>query len=203
MVGPASAVYDKIAEPYAKKFSSPSQHLGEFLARVPKRGRILDVGCGPGIDAGYMASKGFDVIGIDASQVMIQIAKNKFPDMYFVRADMKKIRFPPSSFDGIVASCSLIHLRKKDVPGVLKKFFRLLKSDGVLYIALQGGRSRETYIDEPFKPDEKLFLNVFSFAEIRRLLIDNRFHIIKKYARAPKSKEELNFTKLYVMAVKK
>ena len=198
----ASSVYDKIAEPYAKEFSKPSEYIEEFLALLPKNAKILDVGCGVGVDAGFMASKGFEIIGVDLSKEMLNIARQKFPQIDFKQQDIRELDFPPNSFDGILASCSLIHIPKKDVPSLIKKFKKILKKDGAIYIALQGGKSEEIFVDEPFKPDEKLFLNIISFDEIKNLLVKNGFSIVKHYEREPKSKEELNYTKLYVIAKK-
>ena len=198
----ASLVYDKIAKPYAKEFSKPSEYIEEFLALLPKNAKTLDVGCGVGVDAGFMESEGFEIIGIDLSKEMLNIAKEKFPQIDFRQQDIRKLDFPPESFDGIIASCSLIHIPKKDISTILEKFHQILKKDGAIYIALQGGKSEEIFIDELFKPDEKLFLNIISFDEIKNLLVKNGFSIVKKYEREPKSKEELNYTKLYVIAKK-
>lgn len=198
----ASSVYDKIAEPYAKEFSNPSEHVDDFLSLIPKNGIILDVGCGVGVDSDYMGSKGFRVIGIDLSKEMLKLAKQNFPKIEFKHGDIRKLDFPPNSVDGILASCSLIHIPKKDIPDLLKRFYEVLKKEGAIYIALQGGKSEETFINEPFKPDEKLFLNIISFEEIKGLLDKYGFSILKKYEREPKSKEELNFTKLFVIAKK-
>lgn len=198
----ASSVYDKIAEPYAKEFSKPSEYIDEFLTLLPKNGKILDAGCGVGVDSGYMVSEGFEVIGIDLSKEMLKLAKQKFPQIEFRQKDIRELNFPPSSFDGILASCSLIHIPKKNVSSTLKKFHQILKKNGVIYIALQGGKSEEIFVNEPFKPNEKLFLNIISFDEIKNLLVNTGFSIIKKYERQPKSKEELNFTKLFVIARK-
>ncbi len=198
----ASSVYDKIAEPYAKEFSKPSEYIEEFLVLLPKNAKILDVGCGVGVDAGFMASEGFEIIGIDLSKEMLNIARQKFPQINFRQQDIRRLDFPPDSFDGILASCSLIHIPKHDVPVLLEKFHQILKKDGAIYIALQGGKSEEIFIDEPFKPDEKLFLNIISFDEIKNLFVKHGFSIVKKYEREPKPKEELNYTKLYVIAKK-
>ena len=198
----ASSVYDKIAEPYANEFSKPSEYIDEFLTLLPKNAKILDAGCGIGVDASYMSSKCFEIIGIDLSKEMLKLAKQKFHQINFRQEDIRELDFPPNSFDGILASCSLIHIPKKDFPALLKKFHQILKKDGAIYIALQGGKSEEIFIDEPFKPDEKLFLNIISFDEIKNLLVKNGFSIVKKYKRKPKSKEELNYTKLYVIAKK-
>jgi len=198
----ASSIYDKIAEPYAREFSKPSEYIEEFLDLLPEDAKILDAGCGVGADAGFMASEGFEVIGVDLSKEMLNIARQKFPQIDFKQQDIRKLDFPPNSFDGILASCSLIHIPKSDVPSLLESFHQILKKDGAIYIALQGGRSDEVSIDEPFKPDEKLFLNIISFDEIKNLLAKSGFFIVKKYKREPKSKEELNYTKLYVIAKK-
>lgn len=198
----ASSVYDKIAEPYANEFSKPSEYIDEFLTLLPKNTKILDAGCGIGVDASYMSSKGFYIIGIDLSKEMLKLAKQKFHQIDFRQQDIRELDFPPNSFDGVLASCLLIHIPKKNVPALLKKFHQILKKDGAIYVALQGGKSEEIFVDGPFKPDEKLFLNIISFDEIKNLLVKNGFSIVKKYERKPKSKEELNYTKLYVIAKK-
>ena len=46
--------------------------------RVP-RGRALDVGCGTGTNARYLASKGCEVVGVDVSRVAIEQAKAATP----------------------------------------------------------------------------------------------------------------------------
>lgn len=198
----ASLVYDQIAKSYAKEFSKPSEHIYEFLTLLPKKTYVLDAGSGVGIDSNYMFSKGFKVIGVDLSKEMLQLAKQKFPKIDFRQQDIRELNFDKNSFGGILASCSIIHIPKKDVPKLLKKFYNFLKKDGYIYIALQGGKSDEIFIDEPFKSDEKLFLNINSFAEIEHLLIKSGFSIVKKYERESKSKKELNYTKLFVIAKK-
>ncbi len=93
---------------------------------------------------------------------------------------------------------SLIHIPKEDVPNILREFHQLLKKNGVVYIALHERKSKEIFIDEPLKPDEKLFLNICSYEEIKKLLVETGF--TKKYERKPKS--ELNLTKLFIIAMK-
>ena len=194
-----SLVYDKIVESYVKEFSRPSDYIDNFLDLLPKNAKILDVGCGFGFDANFMTSRNFDVIGLDLSKEMSITAKQKFPKIDFRQQDIRELDFSLNSFDGIFASFSLIHLPKKDIPSLLKKFHQILKQNGILYISLQGGESEETFIDEPFKPDEKLFLNIMSFDEIKNLLTKNNFSIIEKYERKSKS-NEVNFFKLYVIS---
>ena len=129
-------IYDKIAKPYAEEFSRPSDYIDNFLAYVPEKGKILDIGCGPGFDFAYFVSKGFRVIGIDLSKEMLKLAKKRCHKGEFRHQDFRKTDFPQDSFDGIFASCSLIHIPKMDVLPILKKFFGILKPGGIIYISL-------------------------------------------------------------------
>jgi len=162
----------------------------------------LDFGCGVGVDSNYMFSKGYFVKGIDISKGMLEIARKNYPELSFKLKEIKDIE-EKEVYDGIVASCSLIHIPKEEVPETLRKFNSLLKKKGIIYISLQEGSSEEVFVDEPFKPDEKLFLNIISFNEIKQLLDENNFSIIKYYQRKPKTKEELNYNKLFIIARKK
>jgi 2-polyprenyl-3-methyl-5-hydroxy-6-metoxy-1,4-benzoquinol methylase len=52
------------------------QELAMVIAAelVPAGGAVLDVGCGGGIEAIFMASQGFRVIGVDRSEAALEIA---------------------------------------------------------------------------------------------------------------------------------
>lgn len=198
----AAEIYDKISGAYASRFSAPSDHIDDFLRKVRKGGRILDVGCGPGTDATYMSSKGFDATGIDLSEKMIDLAKRKAPKAHFEKADMRRLDFEPGTFDGILVSFSLIHVPKRYIPKVIRDFYKLLKPDGIICLGIQEGKSEEKLVAEPLKPDEKVFINVMSADEIRELLRETGFTVLDEFSRPPENKAELNFNKFVVIAKK-
>lgn len=194
--------YNKISQLYASKFDKPSDHIEYFLKLIKIGGNILDAGCGAGVDSCYMQSKGYLVNGIDMSINMIELAKKKNPKVHFEKADMRELNFGTETFDGILSSFSIIHIPKQDLLSTLNNFNRILKREGVIYLGIQEGDSKEIVIDEPLKLDEKIFLNIMSVQELKNLLEAAGFEILKEFNRLPKNKEELSFNKLVVIGRK-
>jgi len=80
------------------------------LAQIKTGESVLDVGCGTGQLVALMQEKGIDVIGIDASAEMIQVAQQKHPTADFRLAAIENLPFEDNTFDVIVSSLTLHHL---------------------------------------------------------------------------------------------
>jgi SAM-dependent methyltransferase len=79
-----------------------------FLERVfaTPGGRLLDLGCGTGEHSRFLASKGFDVTGIDSSPSMIEKATDTPvpPNLRFVRGDIRDVEaLTAGLFDGALS----------------------------------------------------------------------------------------------------
>jgi cyclopropane fatty-acyl-phospholipid synthase-like methyltransferase len=72
---------------------------------------------------------------------MVELCRQKGLTAYVM--DMADIRFPAGSFDAIYSMNSLLHLTKAEFPAVLRSIDRLLKTDGVVFIGMYGGRDHE------------------------------------------------------------
>ena len=64
--------YDRVAEEYARQMLHELDHkprdrelLDQFAARVQGKGRVADLGTGPGQVARYLHDRGVDAFGID------------------------------------------------------------------------------------------------------------------------------------------
>ncbi|MEW6477576.1 MAG: class I SAM-dependent methyltransferase [Actinomycetota bacterium] len=69
--------------------------------------QILDVGCGPGRHAHALATRGFEVVGVDISQRFVELAREQAPPdapVTFERADARSLRFD-SEFDAVISLC--------------------------------------------------------------------------------------------------
>lgn len=99
------------------------EQLEYFISQMPKNGKILDLGCGPGHDTEYLTKKGFMVTGIDFSSNMIDYAKKNRKVGIFKKIDILKIDkyFKKNYFDGIWSSSSITHFKKNDFIKVFKK----------------------------------------------------------------------------------
>lgn len=60
---------------------------------------ILDAGCGSGIAAAMALERGCRVQGIDASEEMLAIARDRAPGARFLRGDLQSLPWPDESFD--------------------------------------------------------------------------------------------------------
>jgi len=158
-----AAVYDRIALSYAKKNEAyaliPEQN--KWLKLLPQRSLILDVACASGRDSEFFLKHGLEVIGIDLSPKLLAIAKKRLPRVKFLLQDIRKLKFPNQYFDGIWANAILHHLKRSEIPKVIKQFYRLLKPQGWLFVAVHEGRGEREVTDQlsPVFPRHYTYLN--------------------------------------------
>ncbi len=126
----------------------------DFLQTLPGK-RVLDLGCGPGHYTRYFSELGFEAVGVDYSQKMIEAAKkhkgigNPLP--WFVVGDMERLqsRFPANSFDGVWANASLLHISLAELGVVtLEGIKHVLRDGGKLFIRTKAGETGEQTITE-------------------------------------------------------
>jgi 2-polyprenyl-3-methyl-5-hydroxy-6-metoxy-1,4-benzoquinol methylase len=127
---------------YRKPFDDPRVFrefalvLDLFQRHLPPGGTVLDLGCGPGWTSLFLARAGFDVTGLDISERMIGIARQRADregaSAAFVVADMESFDLGGRRFDGVLLFDALHHC-----PGyaeVLRGAYRHLKAGGYLLL---------------------------------------------------------------------
>lgn len=107
-----------------------TQSLEALLDAAGVRGgsRVLDVASGAGYIAGAAARRGADATGIDFSAGQIRMARDRYPDVRFERADAEALPFDSQSFDAVVNGFGMCHL--PNPASALREAFRVLKSGG-------------------------------------------------------------------------
>lgn len=92
----------------------PSRLLVEHLPSLPK-GKALDIACGEGRNAIYLAQHGYDVDAVDISEEAIKMGRESAGDLKvnFLAADLERFSIPEESYDLIInfnyLQRSLIH----------------------------------------------------------------------------------------------
>jgi len=197
--------YRQIAQPYSDEyydyFKNNLEHLQVFINELPKEGKVLDAGSGPGGVAEYFAEQGFDVTGIDNVAEMIALSSKKVPSVEFREMDVRHLDFSESSFDGIISEYLVIHIPSVELPSTLQGFYRVLKPGGLLYVSLFEG-DEERYIDEPFKPGEKAFWNFIPSETFKEMLNAAGFKVIYEKKQQTQADEEFLGTELFFVAKK-
>ena len=132
-------VYETQSSKYLENVTRehPSKTLKYFAANLPKESNVLDYGCGPGLAAEYLANLGHSVTAFDASQNMLELVpKHERIKSYQATFDA----FSENGiFDGIWASFSLLHAKRRDFPHLLTSIKRALKPYGLFSIGLKLG----------------------------------------------------------------
>ena len=199
--------YDRVAELYASRFFTELDRkpfdrelLDRYAEAVRGRGKVLELGCGPGHVSRYLSARGVDVSGLDLSPEMIDVARRLNSGITFERGNMMELEHADSSLAGIVAFYSLIHLARSDVPRALAGFDRVLEPDGVLLIAVHGGDGEiheEQFLGEPVAFDATLFQP----EELRSLFSEAGFAVKEVHARSP-YEQEYPTQRIYVWATR-
>ncbi len=121
-------IFEKIYEKGAvwTELNPPKELVDLIESRKIKSCKVLDIGCGEGFYAIYLASKGFDVTGIDISENAIRLAKSNAikqgVKIRFISMDVVDLDKIVDKFDFIFEWAILHHIkfeqRKKYVENI-------------------------------------------------------------------------------------
>ena len=153
---------DQIRHGYAPVARAYREHLANELDGKPldraflvafaeqtRGGRVLDLGCGPGHVAAFLAAQGANVMGIDLSPHMIDEARALTPGIEFTVGDMFALPCADDAFAGIACFYAIVHLRTDELAGPLAEAHRVLAPGGLMALAFHRG-SAQTHVDELF-----------------------------------------------------
>src|ERR1043166_465352 len=112
--------------------------LDAFAERT-RGGRIVEVGCGPGQVARYLADRGGAVEGLDLSPEMIAEAAASHPGLGFRVGDRFALPHEDGSLAGVVAFYAMVHLRTEELGAPFREMYRVLASGGLAAIAFHIG----------------------------------------------------------------
>jgi predicted TPR repeat methyltransferase len=152
--------------------------LDRFRAVVGAGASILDIGCGSGEPiARYLIAAGHGVTGVDSSETMIALCRERFPTQSWVVADMRDLNLD-RRFNGILAWDSFFHLTQDEQKAMFTVFAEHVASGGALMFT-SGPRAGEAIGSYQ---EEALYHASLDPEDYERLLAAHGFDVIDHVA---------------------
>jgi ubiquinone/menaquinone biosynthesis C-methylase UbiE len=169
--------YNEVAEEFNQTRKKYSPEIEELKSYVKEKERVLDLGCGTGRLYEIFKNKSIDYTGIDFSENLVRIAKDKYGDMFIV-GDILSLPFSDNYFDSVWAVAVLHHIPTKKLrKRALSEIKRVLKPSGRIVATCWKIKSffrRDVFI--PFH-GKKRYYHAFTKREIGRLFKKSGFKI--------------------------
>ena len=127
--------------------TEPAKFLDELIALCPPSGdkKVLDIGCGEGKDAVYMAAKGYAVTAFDLTENGIRktllLARDRGVDIKAYVDDINTFE-TDDQFDIIYSSGTIQYLFEENKNPFFDKLGRITKKNGIVFF--------NVFVDKPF-----------------------------------------------------
>jgi SAM-dependent methyltransferase len=147
----AASYYDKQAAAFFERTVDVDMSVlrQRFTDLLPAGAAILDAGCGSGRDARAFLEQGFRVTAFDASPAMVELAR-RHTSLPVLQLRFQDLQFR-STFEGIWACASLLHVPGAEEMHVLRKLVRALKPGGIVYVSYKLGQGERVEAGRLFR----------------------------------------------------
>lgn len=121
-----------LAMVHADGYEATARHGARYVvetlaARGVRNGTIVDLGCGSGASSLIFTGAGFDVVGVDVSASMVDIARRRNPDATFIVGDMHDVELPHAAAVVSFNECLAYVLEENDRERALQPLFRRIR----------------------------------------------------------------------------
>ncbi|MFA7685662.1 MAG: methyltransferase domain-containing protein [Candidatus Gracilibacteria bacterium] len=197
--------YDNIAKEFDTTRKVEWESFPLILPYIKDQDYIVDLGCGNGRVLSFLEKhRNIKYLGIDNSKNLLKLAQENHAKAQFIHADMLELPIESESVDTALAIASLHHIPSKELRRkAVQETNRILKNGGLYiltawnlfqpkykkyiwlarlkwFFSLGKYDSRDTFI--PWgKSGVKRYYYAFELTELKKLLEDNGFEILKTH----------------------
>jgi SAM-dependent methyltransferase len=178
-----AAGYDDLAAKYPS-LERPGQEwprrrlLRDLLRHLQPGSNVLDLGCGNGVPALREIVRLHRGVGVDISQVQIELARANVPRAQLLQADAIELDFPAGTFDAVVAFYVLDHLPRDEHALLLANLHGWLKPGGFLLFSIESEDETTCIADWLGSP---MFFSRFDAETTLRLVRDGGFDVLESH----------------------
>lgn len=164
--------WDRMYQHKGAGHSSPNPYMDQEITELVP-GTALDVGCGEGADALWLALRGWVVTAVDFSGVALQRARAADPDqrVTWMQSDILAWRPPEKAFDLVLMHYIHVPVAARD--SVFGRFAATVRAGGVLFVAAHHPSDVHTTVARP--PDPNLH---YTAEEIARVLPAEQWQVL-------------------------
>jgi 2-polyprenyl-3-methyl-5-hydroxy-6-metoxy-1,4-benzoquinol methylase len=175
--------FDKAAKIYQDKFMDVTvfaDTFNFFCDNIPtKNADILDIACGPGNITKYLLDRNpdYNMLGIDLSTKMLDLAQANNPTAQFQLMDCREINKIEKRFDGIMCGFCLPYLTRAEAIELIANVSGLLKPDGVFYLStMEDDYAKSGLIVSSL--GDQVYLNYHQEDYLAKAFRENNFEVI-------------------------
>lgn len=214
--------YDLGAESFSLARKQNWEQMAFLFKNIKKDEKVLDIGCGNGRLFEIFKSKNAEYTGIDNSEKLVNIAKNKYREADFKMGSGVNLPFKDEEFDKVYSISVLHHIPSEEFrQQFLEEARRVLKKKERLTITVWDIWKRKNIrkiifkfsilrifkkskldlfdIMKPWHGGKEYYFHCFTMFELKKLVKNSGFKIIKSGRFFVKDK---TFSNLFIIAEK-
>ncbi|MBT3285118.1 class I SAM-dependent methyltransferase [Candidatus Bathyarchaeota archaeon] len=187
--------WDNIAGRYDERSGALKEFsdvFNAFTGKLPRNGRVLDLGCGTGLPyASHLVKNGFDVLGVDLSEEMVKVATRNVPEAKFVQRSMSEIEYR-DKFDGALSSFSMLLLTPELFRETASRIYASLVDGGCFYLSLnEPGNDSHDPVSDVFVNlmGQDMYTRGYRVEEIEGYFLPLGFSLVKFHRETQVSEE--------------
>jgi SAM-dependent methyltransferase len=133
------AAYEAAAAAYATEWEDDQDvpaDLYELLSEFFRPGSVIEIGCGSGRDAAWLAAQGYQVAAFDGSAALLAEARRRHPGIEFAVATLPGLsEIGPRRAANVLCETVLMHLPAQEIAAAASRLYELLEPGGTLYVS--------------------------------------------------------------------
>ena len=184
-----AAYHDAIVQKYDNRLEAHSPAVREWLQSLLRREvfpaldavgttpRAIDFGCGSGYLEGYLAGRDLDLLGLDVSAKMLDVARATYPQWRFEQADVYDFQ-TDERFHLVMENAVLHHL--VDYEHLVDTMAELTLPGGVLFLGNEPNHLAYKYL-APLAKLWRTTINRYRTEDAERLAGDANFEALSEY----------------------
>jgi SAM-dependent methyltransferase len=168
-------------------------------------GLVVDLGCGSGVWAQALIEAGYDVLGIDISGAMIEIARRRAPRAEFRVGSLFEVDIPPCNAITSLGEC-INYLfdagnARRSLSHFFRRLYRALAPGGVfIFDIVEPGQSKPGVKTKAFTEGKDWVVLVEKEEDLRQMRLTRRIVTFRKDGGRYRRADELHRQRLFKAA---